>query len=91
MPKIMRLDNGYWVVFFSSDGTEPIHVHVIRGSDYSRSSKFWILRNGYIDIQTNGLGLDSREINSIAGQLASASRFIMNEWYKMFGHIEFYE
>ncbi|MBQ7620143.1 MAG: DUF4160 domain-containing protein, partial [Treponema sp.] len=45
MPSLFSVGT-YKVFFWSSDGLEPIHVHVCKGVPSENATKFWITKNG---------------------------------------------
>ncbi|MFN2200064.1 MAG: DUF4160 domain-containing protein [Caldilineaceae bacterium] len=77
VPTVLQ-DGPYSFVFFSSNGVEPIHIHVIRDR---RIAKFWLdpvalaKNRGFADHELNQI---ERLVDQYAGELAEA-------WYDYFG------
>lgn len=47
MPQIFKV-GGYWVYFWSNEGTplEPVHVHISHGAPRENATKVWLTKRG---------------------------------------------
>lgn len=76
MPTVLRV-GPYRFFFYSSDGEEPIHIHVQRDNAIA---KFWMepLRLDY------GTGLNASELRRIERIIAENSTTIIEAWNEYF-------
>jgi len=77
MPTVLR-DGPYSFVFFSSDGTEPPHIHVKRDRSVA---KFWLLP---IALAKNG-GFAEHELNRIERLVVQHLQTLLEAWHEYFG------
>lgn len=76
MPVILRIE-GFKFFFFSNEGTEPIHVHVERGS---ADAKFWI---GPVRLAKNN-GLKASELSKARRLVEENEKLIEGKWHEFF-------
>jgi hypothetical protein len=77
MPTVLR-DGPYAFVFFSSDRTEPMHIHVKRDANIA---KFWIQP---IELAKNH-GFPSHELSEIERLVGKHQQTIIEAWHEHFG------
>lgn len=77
MPTVLR-DGPYSFVFFSSDGTEPPHIHVKRDRSVA---KFWLLP---IALAKNR-GFAEHELNRIERLVVQHLQTLLEAWHEYFG------
>ncbi len=77
MPTLLRW-HGYRFFFYSADGWEPPHVHVVKDG---REAKIW-LRDLTVAIN---LGFSSKELNEIVVTSRSHRGAFMEAWNDHFG------
>lgn len=77
MPTV-RQDGPYSLVFFSSDRSEPPHIHVERDR---RIAKFWL---GPVVLAKNR-GFPGHELTAIARIVAKHESVLMEAWREYFG------
>ncbi len=78
MPKILEL-NGYRFFFYSSEGNEPCHIHVQKGSG---DGKIWLepkVQEQYLEDFKN------QEKKQIMDIIESNKDYIIEQWYEYFG------
>jgi hypothetical protein len=77
MPTVLR-DGPYRFLFYSSDATEPPHIHVERDSS---TAKFWLspVRLG------NSSGFGSREVRVIHRLVEKNRESFLRSWNAFFG------
>ncbi len=76
MPTVLRID-GYRFFFYSSDGPEPIHIHVEKGSAYA---KVWI---SPIRLQYSH-GFNNSQISKILKLVEQNNEIITEAWNEFF-------
>lgn len=72
---------GMRVGFFSSDGAEPVHVHVVFGSE---RAKFWI-RGREVTLASNSKGFRNRDLARAQSLVEDNISLIEEKWYAHFG------
>jgi hypothetical protein len=77
MPTVFR-DGPYSFVFFSSDRTEPPHIHVKRDR---QMAKFWLES---IALAKNR-GFPDHELNRIEDLIRGHLQTLMEAWHEFFG------
>jgi len=77
MPTVLRV-GPYRIFFYSSDQTEPPHVHVER--DENRA-KFWL---DPVRLQDSG-GFRGAELNRVVALVGEHREFLRKAWYEFFG------
>lgn len=77
MPTLLRW-NGYRFFFYSADGWEPPHVHVVKDG---REAKIW-LRD--ISVAVN-LGFSARDLSEIIGAERDNRTAFLEAWNDYFG------
>ncbi|ODT49367.1 DUF4160 domain-containing protein [Devosia sp. 63-57] len=77
MPTLLRW-KGYRFFFYSADGWEPPHVHVVKDG---REAKIW-LRD--LNIAVN-LGFSARDLNEIIGAVREHRNAFLEAWNDYFG------
>ena len=77
MPTVLR-SGPYRVFFYSSDGDEPPHVHVVRDK---AEAKFWLdpLRLEYT------VAFRTSELRRIRRILVQERQQLLDAWYEFFG------
>lgn len=78
MPTILRVD-GYRLFFYSSDRSEPLHIHVEKDDN---TAKFWLFP---IRLQASH-GFSRREINKILKIIEENHEFIERSWNEYFNN-----
>jgi hypothetical protein len=77
MPTLLRW-RGYRFFFYSADGWEPPHVHVVKDG---REAKIW-LRD--LNVAVN-LGFSARDLNEIIGATREHRDAFLEAWNDYFG------
>ena len=85
MPKFLELF-GLHVFIWSNEGKplEPIHFHVAAVPN-KNATKFWLLSNGTVLLESNGSNLSSKQINRIQKTLELYSDDFIEFWENFFG------
>jgi hypothetical protein len=76
MPTVLRV-GPYRFFFYSSDGSEPPHVHVERDQD---TAKFWL---SPVRLQKSG-GFRRHELNRIQGIIEEHREVLLRSWDEYF-------
>ena len=77
MPTLLRW-KGYRFFFYSADGWEPPHVHVVKDG---REAKIW-LRDMSVAVN---LGFSARDLNEIIGATREHQTAFLEAWNDYFG------
>jgi hypothetical protein len=77
MPTVFE-DGPYSFIFFSSDGSEPPHIHVKRER---RITKFWLDPV----VPAKNRGFPGHELNHIARLVARHELTLLEAWHEYFG------
>ncbi len=77
MPTVLQ-DGPYSFIFFSSDQSEPAHIHVKRDRQVA---KFWLEP---ISLARNR-GFNRRELNQLARLVAKHQQTLLEAWRDYFG------
>ena len=77
MPTLLRW-KGYRFFFYSADGWEPPHVHVVKDG---REAKIW-LRDMTVAVN---LGFPARDLNEIIGATRENRDAFLEAWNDYFG------
>lgn len=77
MPTLLRW-KGYRFFFYSADGWEPPHVHVVKDG---REAKIW-LRD--LNVSVN-LGFSARDLNEIISAVREHRNAFLEAWNDYFG------
>ncbi|MDB5597650.1 MAG: hypothetical protein JWM36_4611 [Hyphomicrobiales bacterium] len=77
MPTVLRWQ-GYRFFFYSADGLEPPHVHVVRAG---KEAKIWL---NDLSIAVN-LGYSTRELNEILLKAKAEQDMFVASWRDYFG------
>jgi hypothetical protein len=77
MPTVLRA-GPYRFFFYSSDGDEPLHVHVERDSS---AAKFWL---SPVRLESNH-GFRTADLARIGGLIRENERMIVEQWHEYFG------
>ena len=83
MPSLFTIGS-YRVFFWSSDGDEPVHVHVAQGAPRANATKVWLTRSGGCIIANNDSGIPSRDLAKMLIVIAAQHGFICEAWKKFF-------
>jgi hypothetical protein len=78
MPTVMRW-NGYRFFFYSLEGNEPPHIHVVKDG---KELKVW-LSNFSI---ANNVGFKQHEINTVLPKIQENSVAFIEAWHAYFGN-----
>jgi hypothetical protein len=74
---------GMRVGFFSSDGTEPVHVHVVFGHE---KAKFWIHGDDRrVTLASRSKGFRARDLARAHSLVEDNTVLIEEKWYAHFG------
>ncbi len=76
MPTVLRV-GPYSFVFFSSDGGEPVHIHVKRDRDVA---KLWLEPVGL----ARNLGFADHEVVQIERLVREHREFLIEAWHEYF-------
>lgn len=77
MPTVLRWQ-GYRFFFYSADGWEPPHIHVVRDG---KEAKIW-LKDAVVAVN---LGFSARELNEIIRKTRDESEAFQEAWNDHFG------
>lgn len=77
MPTVLRVE-GYRLFFFSMEGSEPVHIHVEKGSGYA---KFWVDPV----VLARSRGFRSHELTEIRAIIEENLELIQERWHEHFG------
>jgi hypothetical protein len=77
MPTLLRW-RGYRFFFYSADGWEPAHVHVVKDG---KEAKLWL---NDVSVAVN-LGYSARELNEIIRKTREERAVFMEAWNGSFG------
>lgn len=83
MPKALAEFMGYTFFFFSNEGTEPMHIHVCKGSDRNNAAKFWIKRDG-IAMEHNNAKIPANDLKKIKKYIVANRSDIIVAWTEYF-------
>ena len=76
MPTVLRID-GFRFFFYSTEGTEPPHIHIENGDNMA---KFWLLP---IELDDNH-GFSNKEINQLRKLVTKHQEHLINSWNEYF-------
>jgi hypothetical protein len=79
MPKALEEKNGYQFSFYSSDCSEPPHVHVTKAGS---QAKFWLFPR--VELAVNR-GFKQQEIDEVRGIMIGNKWTIWQNWKKFCG------
>ena len=74
----------YKIYFWSNEGSEPIHVHVSIKRASKMSAKFWILKDGSVELANNHAGFSRHTIQDLASFIESNIPIIESTWMSFF-------
>lgn len=77
MPTVLEI-GPYSFIFFSSDGSEPPHIHVKRDRNIA---KFWLAP---VSLAKNR-GFSAHELNRITRLVEAHETTLLEEWHAYFG------
>jgi hypothetical protein len=69
--------NGYRFYFFSSEGSEPAHVHIDKSG---RTAKFWLLP---VALASN-VKFKDNEINELERKVCEHQKIFLKAWHEYF-------
>lgn len=87
MPKILAAFLGYVFYFWANEDSEPIHIHVSKGSQTPNATKFWITSDG-VKLASNNGKISEKELRQIRKYLVMNRERIISRWISIFGHGE---
>ena len=87
MPKILAAFLGYVFYFWANEDSEPIHIHVAKGSQTPNATKFWITSDG-VKLANNNGKISEKELRQIRKYLIMNRERIISRWISVFGHGE---
>ena len=76
MPTVLRLGQ-YRFAFYSSNGSEPPHVHVISATG---QAKFWLDSVGL----ARSVGLSARELRQVESIVSDNREQLLRSWHEYF-------
>ena len=76
MPTVLQ-DGPYSFIFFSSDQSEPLHIHVKRGRQIA---KFWLDPISF----ARNRGFKEHELNRIERLVVKHQQTLIEAWYEHF-------
>jgi hypothetical protein len=85
MPKAILDYMGYKFYFWSNENDEPIHVHVSKGKPRNNATKFWIKRNGTVELANNNSQIEKSDLKFIQKYICANRLAIIAKWYETFG------
>ena len=83
LPKLFSV-SGYVIFFWSNDDSEPIHVHVCKGTPSPNSTKIWLTRNGGCIEAHNKSRIPQNELNELKEFISAQFFYICSEWQTHF-------
>ena len=91
MPQIFRTGS-YWIYFWTNEGmpSEPIHVHVSKGSPVANATKIWITATGKCYLCNNNSQIPERTLRNIMRLIEARSEEVIQKWTDYFGEIRYY-
>lgn len=90
MPKLYDF-LGLKIYFWTSDGSEPIHVHVSRGKPSPSSTKIWLTSRGGCAVAKDTGELTRRELSLVCDFIVSEHAEICAAWAeKLRSEVRFY-
>ena len=91
MPQIFKIGS-YWVYFWANenDPTEPIHVHVSKGTPTSNATKIWITRTGKCYLCHNRSQIQPRVLRNIMAIIEARSDEVIEKWRSFFGEVHYF-
>ncbi|MCH3922151.1 DUF4160 domain-containing protein [Limosilactobacillus sp.] len=84
---------GYCIYFWSNESGEPIHVHVSVKRPSNQSTKFWLLKDGSVELANNHAELSRKSIKRLSFFITQNYNFILAAWKNYFevDSIKFYK
>ena len=91
MPQVFKI-GPYWVYFWSNENipTEPVHVHISKGSPTAKATKVWITKTGKCLLCNNNSHIPQVALNNILRMIEARSKEVVEKWYDYFGEIKYY-
>ncbi len=83
MPKALLDFLGYKFYFWSNENTEPIHIHVSKGTPTEHATKFWIKKDGIV-LENNNSKIPSNDLKKIERYILSNRADIIAAWFDYF-------
>ncbi|MEE3409906.1 MAG: DUF4160 domain-containing protein [Treponema sp.] len=84
MPNILRIGS-YYVYFWMNENSEPIHVHVNKGSPDINSTKLWLTKAGGCIEANNNSRIPQTKLNKIKEIVSDNHFYICKKWIEIFG------
>ena len=83
---------GYKIYFWSSELSEPIHVHISKGKPVQNSTKVWLTKSGGCILANNKSNIPNKDLSELLETIANNYFYIISEWKKHFPdeEIKFY-
>ena len=64
MPVYLRT-LGYKIYFWSSEYTEPVHVHISKGKPVQNATKVWLTKSGGCILASNKSNIPSKDLSEL--------------------------
>lgn len=75
---------GYRIFFWSNEGTEPVHVHVCKGTPNASATKLWLTKQGGCIVANNASRIPSATLRELMEIISAQHSFICNRWKEFF-------
>lgn len=75
--------------FYSNEQNEPMHIHVAHKRSSPQAAKFWVGEDGVIP--ANPGPFSKKELHDITIILGQHRSYVMQQWGRTFGTVNFYE
>lgn len=82
MPQALLKFLGYYIYFWTGDGSEPVHVHVSR-QQQPNATKFWITADS-VEIAKDTGTVDKRDMKAMLRYLRKNRERILSSWIRCF-------
>ena len=83
LPSIFMVGS-YKVFFWSNENSEPIHVHITKGTPAANATKIWLTKNGGCIVANNKEHIPDRELNELLEIIQAQYFLICTEWKRHF-------
>lgn len=83
MPSLFTV-HGYRIFFWSNENTEPIHIHIAKGTPGPCSAKVWLTRSGGCVIANNDAHIPRRDLDELLDIVAAQHDYICAKWREFF-------
>lgn len=83
MPSLFTV-SGYKIFFWSNDGTEPVHVHVTKGTPAPNTTKIWLTKTGGCIIANNASRISDADLHELLDFISAQFFLICSAWKSHF-------